>query len=204
MRADLLRVEGDPLRDIKATRNIMAVWKRGKPRHRTEYLASIERLNAEDKRLQDMPPPHRSQSDMEPTARFGMGWVVSLTASLEESRMQHFAWLPKEPPGFPFPWSGAMFVPGTAPMQPVNLSNKKRIVFWARGNPATYRIMLSAKSYWPVPVSRFFVTAHEWRRYTFDISDFDGMDDHDLTGVTFAAGPHHGTFAFQIDDIAFE
>ena len=29
MRADLLLVEGDPTRDILATRNIVAVWKRG-------------------------------------------------------------------------------------------------------------------------------------------------------------------------------
>jgi hypothetical protein len=97
-----------------------------------------------------------------------------------------------------------MFVPGSAPGQAVNLSSKKRISFWAKGDGATYRIMLSARSYWPVPVARLFVASREWRRYTFEISDFDGMDGHDLTGVTFAAGPQPAKFELQIDEVRFE
>src|SRR5579883_105341 len=40
-RADLLLVSGDPTTDIKATRNILAVWKRGHKLDRTAYLAKI-------------------------------------------------------------------------------------------------------------------------------------------------------------------
>ena len=36
MRADLLLVEGDPTQDILATRNIVAVWKRGVRIQRSE------------------------------------------------------------------------------------------------------------------------------------------------------------------------
>jgi hypothetical protein len=64
--------------------------------------------------------------------------------------------------------------------------------------------MLSARSYWPVPVARFFVASREWKHYAFEISDFDGMDGRDLTGVTFAAGPRPAKFALQIDDVRFE
>jgi imidazolonepropionase-like amidohydrolase len=224
-RADLLLVEGDPLSDIKATRNILAVWKRGKPLNRTEYLASIEYLNTEDKGLRGMPSPEGSQcglvsdfEDMALATRFGMGWIVSTDSIAGGNSNAAFRVVAEGAnrslgslliegevlPGYPVPWSGAMFVPGAAPMQPVNLASKKRISFWAKGDPGTYRIMLLAKSYWPLPVSRFFATDHEWRRYTFNISDFDGMDGHDLSGIIFAAGPNHGKFRFQIDDLEFE
>jgi len=225
LRADLLLVEGDPLSDITATRNIVAAWKRGQLLNRTEYLASIGRLDAEDKLLQEMPPPHGSESglvsdfeDMTPTTRFGMGWVVSTDSVVGGNSHSAFRVVAEGAnrsagslliegeilPGYAFPWAGAMFVPGASRMQPVNLSSRKRIVFWAKGDPATHRIMLYAKSYWPVPVSRFFVTDREWRRYAFKISDFDGMDGHDLIGITFAAGLKNGKFAFHIDDVAFE
>lgn len=224
LRADLLLVEGDPLDDITATRNIKAVWKRGRRIDRGEYLASIERLDAEDKALRAMPPPQGSEpglvsdfDDMAPTTRFGMGWVISTDSVVGGTSHASFSVVAEGAnasrgsfliegavlPGYAFPWSGAMFVPGATPMQPVNLSSKKRIVFWAKGDPAAYRIMLYAKSYWPVPVARFFFTDRKWQRYTFNISDFDGMDGHDLAGITFAAG-HHGRFAFQIDEVAFE
>jgi|SRR5215471_16306367 len=37
MRADLLLVQGDPTRDVLATRNIVAVWKRGVPIDRQQF-----------------------------------------------------------------------------------------------------------------------------------------------------------------------
>jgi hypothetical protein len=156
--------------------------------------------------------------EMAATTRFGMGWVVSTDGMAGGSSTAGFRVVAEGAngslgslliegevvPGFPFPWAGAMFVPGTAPGQAVNLSGKKRISFWAKGDGGTYRVMLSARSYWPVPVARIFVTSREWKQYTFEISDFDGMDGHDLTGVTFAAGPRLAKFAFQIDDVRFE
>jgi imidazolonepropionase-like amidohydrolase len=224
-RADLLLVQGDPLAEIRATRNIVRIWKRGVALNRADYLAATERSRAEDTCLRDVPPPAGSDSglvsnfdDMATTTRFGMGWVVSTDGMAGGNSAARFRVVEEGAngsqgslliegevvPGFPFPWAGAMFVPGTAPGQAVNLSSKKRISFWAKGDGGTYRVMLSARSYWPVPVARFFVTSREWTHYAFEISDFDGMDGHDLTGVTFAAGPRLAKFAFQIDDVRFE
>jgi imidazolonepropionase-like amidohydrolase len=224
-RADLLLVEGDPIADIRATRNIVRIWKRGAALNRADYLAAIERSRADETRLRDAPPPAGSESglisnfeDMAPTTRFGMGWVVStdgivggkstakfrVVAEGANGRLGSLLIEGEVVPGYPFPWAGAMFVPGGALMQAVNLSTKKRISFWAKGDGGTYRIMLSARSYWPVPVARFFAASREWKHYAFEILDFDGMDGHDLTGVTFAAGPRPAKFAFQIDDVRFE
>jgi imidazolonepropionase-like amidohydrolase len=224
-RADLLLVQGDPVADIRATRNIARIWKRGAALNRTDYLAATERSRVEETRLRDAPPPAGSESglvsnfeDMAPTTHFGMGWVVSTDGMAGGNSTAQYRVVAEGAsgslgslliegevvPGYPFPWAGAMFAPGGAPGQAVNLSSKKRISFWAKGDGRTYRVMLSARSYWPVPVARFFVASREWKHYAFEISDFDGMDGHDLTGVTFAAGPVPANFAFQIDDVRFE
>ena len=224
-RADLLLVQGDPVADIRATRNIVRIWKRGAALNRSDHLAATERSRVEEARLRDAPPPAGSDlglvsnfEDMAPTTRFGMGWVVSTDGMAGGTSTAQFRVVAEGAngslgsllvegevvPGYPFPWAGAMFVPGGAPMQAVNLSGKKRISFWAKGDGGTYRVMLSARSYWPVPVARFFAASREWKHYAFEISDFDGMDGHDLTGVTFAAGPGPAKFAFQIDDVRFE
>jgi hypothetical protein len=224
-RADLLLVQGNPVADIRATRNIVRIWKCGAALNRSDYLAAIERSRVEETRLRDAPPPAGLDSglvsnfeDMAPTTRFGMGWVVSIDGLAGGNSTARFRVVAEGAngslgslliegevvPGFPFPWAGAMFVPGAVPGQAVNLSNEKRISFWAKGDGGTYRVMLSARSYWPVPVARFFVGSREWKHYTFEISDFDGMDGHDLTGVTFAAGLRPAKFALRIDEVRFK
>jgi hypothetical protein len=37
----------------------------------------------------------------------------------------------------------------------------------------------------------------------FSLSQFDGMDGHDLTGLLFTGGTAIGKFSFQIDDARF-
>ena len=67
-----------------------------------------------------------------------------------------------------------------------------------------HRVMLSAKSYWPIPIARFIVTGHEWCCYTLTNADFNGINSHHLTRTVFAAGPNHAKIAFQIDEVALE
>jgi hypothetical protein len=70
-----------------------------------------------------------------------------------------------------FGWSGAMFFPGTAPMEPVNLSGKNSITFWTRGDGKTYQVMLWAKSKGALPRMKSFTAGPEWkRRSPFPIS----------------------------------
>ncbi|MGH8245150.1 MAG: amidohydrolase family protein, partial [Gammaproteobacteria bacterium] len=83
-RADLVLVKGDPTTDIKATRNIVGVWKLGVPVDRQAYSAGIERQKAETQRQRQALPPSGSESgwvsDFEegkPGSKFGSGWTVS-------------------------------------------------------------------------------------------------------------------------------
>jgi hypothetical protein len=94
-----------------------------------------------------------------------------------------------------------MFLPGSKPFAPANLSSKKEISFWTKGDGQTYRLMLFSASRGQMPASQSFVAGPEWKPFSFSISSFEGMDGHDLEGVLFSGGPAPGKFAFQIDDV---
>jgi hypothetical protein len=94
-----------------------------------------------------------------------------------------------------------MFSPGATMMAPANLSSKAEISFWARGDGKTCRIMLFARSHGFQPAFKSFVAGNEWKRFTFRLSEFDGMDGSDLMGILFAGGPAPGRFVLQIDDV---
>src|SRR5262249_11923660 len=69
------------------------------------------------------------------------------------------------PGGGQFSWAGAMFTPGSAPMEPVNLSSKKEISFWAKGNGERYMLVVltaarSGQNGMPAMVP--FVASKEW------------------------------------------
>ena len=152
------------------------------------------------------------------TAQFGFGWVVStdsfvggkstaeikvqqggvesskgslsITGVIEDRPMRR--------------WAGAIFYPGSAPMMAVDLSSKKSISFWTKGDDKTYIIMLFLQSKGFTPVGRPFVGGSDWKRYEFPLNDFAGSDGHDLMGVFFGAGGQVGKFSLQVDNVRFE
>jgi imidazolonepropionase-like amidohydrolase len=225
LRADLLLVKGDPTKDIKATRNIVGVWKLGVPADRTAYLTAINKGKSAVEQERQSPAPAGSESGIvsdfeeeKPIAKFGFGWTVSTDSVAGGKSTAEYKVVPEGAHGskgsllitgeitqdFAFPWAGAMFFPGAAPMQPANLASKKEITFWAKGDGKTYRIMLFAKSGGAIPPTESFVAGPEWKEYRFSLSQFNGMDGHDLMGLLFAGGTAPGKFAFQIDDVRFQ
>jgi imidazolonepropionase-like amidohydrolase len=225
LRADLLLVNGNPTTDIKATRNIASVWKFGALADRTSYLSAIKKEKSEVEQARQAPAPAGSESGLvsdfeeeKPTAKFGFGWIVSTDKFTGGKSTAEFKVVPEGAHGskgsllitgeitndFAYPWAGAMFFPGAAPMQPANLSSKKQITFWAKGDGQTYRIMLFAQSSGSIPPAKSFVAGPEWKEYSFPLSQFSGMDGHDLMGLLFAGGPATGKFAFQIDDVRLQ
>lgn len=220
LRADLLLVKGDPTRDIKDTRAIVAVWKAGIAADRAAYRAKAARSKT---RPAPAPPGSESGlvSDFEtgaPAAKFGAGWAVSAdslfggksTAEMRvvsggaEGSKYSLLVTGEVAPAYAFPWAGAQFSPGLSPMAPADLSAHRSITFWAKGDGHTYRIMLFAQSLGFIPAAQTFVAGPEWKPYRFSLDSFPGLDARGLMAVIFAAGPQPGEFSFQIDDVRFE
>jgi hypothetical protein len=102
-----------------------------------------------------------------------------------------------------FTFAGAMFTPGSAPMEPVNLSGKKEISFWAKGDGDTYMLVVltaSRSGQNGMPAMTQFVAGKEWKQYTFPFTTFQ-TDGGDLSGFMFAASQPPGKFEFQIDQV---
>lgn len=106
--------------------------------------------------------------------------------------------------GTGFPWAGALFVPGSAqgqPAEPANLSAKKTISFWAKGDgkPCVVAVMTEANA-GGMPKMQLFTPGAEWKQYSFPMSAF-GTDGGDISQLIFARGQSAGKFEFLIDEV---
>ncbi len=221
LRADLLLVKGDPTQDIDRTRDIVAVWKNGVPFDRASYRAKIEKENAA---ATSQTPPPGSESGLvsdfdhgSASVQFGVGWQISTDSIMggrSTAQMQvtgggaqgsagSLLITGEIAPGSSYPWAGAMFMPGSKPFGPANLSAMKEISFWTKGDGKTYRIMVFSSDTGPIPAIQSFLAGPDWKLYTFSLASFAGSDPHQLAGVLFSGGPTPGKFRFQIDDVRF-
>ena len=107
-------------------------------------------------------------------------------------------------PGGQFVFAGALYSPGAAIMQPANLSSKKEIGFWAKGDGGTYTLLVLTESRGgnsgEMPAMTTFAAGQEWKQYTFPFSTFD-TDGSDLSGLGFIRVATPGKFQFEIDQV---
>ncbi len=104
-------------------------------------------------------------------------------------------------PGAPFTWAGVFFLPGSSPSDAVNLSNKKTLSFWAKGDGKNYAVAVQTESNsGQMPALQLFVAGPEWKQYSFQLSDFK-TDGSDLKGIAFAHAQEPGKFEFEIDEV---
>jgi imidazolonepropionase-like amidohydrolase len=222
--ADILLVRGDPTQEIKATRDIVAVWKSGRRLDREACRREVEAEMAEIEEQKEAPPPPGSESglisDFEPEeigAEFGFGWSVSTDAIMGGSSTGDFSRAEggaegsmgsmliqgSIAEGAQYPWAGAFFSPGVGFMTPANLSFKKAVTFWTKGDGKTYTAMVFAQSLGYMPSVRTFVAGPEWEKHTITFEQF-GVEGYDITGIFFGGGSVPGNFIFQIDNIRLE
>jgi hypothetical protein len=107
-------------------------------------------------------------------------------------------------PGFAYPWSGAMFSPGPTPMAPVNLSARKAIQFWAKGDGQTYQVMIFTQRLGYRPATQTFAAEPEWKQFTLAFAGFGDLDGSDIMAIVWSAGPKTGAFAFELDNVRMQ
>lgn len=221
MKADLVLVNGDPITDIEATRDIVTVWKNGVKADREMYRSSIEKERLAADRLKSAPPPPGSESGLvsdfeaeEITTNFGAGWSVSTDAVMGGKSTAEFRRVNGGAQGSrgsmliegslargnPYQWAGAYFSPGKTLMAPANLSSKKSISFWASGDGKTYSVMFFCQSQGFTPAVQTFVSHADWSQYTFPFEKFN-TDGHDIIGIFIGSASEVGDFELKIDNI---
>jgi imidazolonepropionase-like amidohydrolase len=224
-RADLLLVKGDPTQDITATRDIVSIWKLGAEDDRAAYRASIEKTKQDAATAAKAAPPAVSAiglisdfDDGTPSAKFGTAWdlstdsiaggkstgnmkVVDGGANGDKHALDISGLIDG---GLPYAWAGVMWSPGSQPFVPVDLSSKKNISFFTKGDGGTYRVLIFTTSGGRIPAQQTFTAGPDWKKSTIPFSAFNGTDGHDISAILFVGGPAAGKFDFQVDEIRLE
>lgn len=224
-RADLVLLDGDPTTDIKATRRIAGVWKQGHEVDREAYRKEIQKDADRLAQASKMPAPPGSEkglvSDFDGEAirsAFGSGWAVSTDGLFGGKSKAELALAPDGAEGSkgsllirgtvtgesPARWAGAMFSPGPVMMAPANLSAKKALSFWAKGDGKNFQVMLFFQANGFTPSIKNFTAGKEWKKHRFDLKEFNDCDGSGLLGVFIGSGAEAGPFTLQVDNVRFE
>jgi beta-glucosidase len=104
-------------------------------------------------------------------------------------------------PGAEFSWAGVFFYPGASPDDAANLSSKKGLSFWAKGDGRGYAVAVQTEAnQGGMPAIVPFTAGPEWRQYSFPWSAFK-TDGIDVKGIAFAAAQQPGKFEFEVDEV---
>lgn len=209
MRADLILVDGDPTKDITATRAITTIWKNGR---------AVARDRAASPRSADQVWRAGRLGDFDAgqlEGRGGAGWSPTtdkIASGQSEVRLDvsgkgangsagALRISGEVRPGATWPWAGALYSPGSAPMQAVDASALRELVFQARGDGREYRVLVFSGPMGGVPAMQAFVATPEWREVRMPFADFPGLDATNLRGFALSAGLPQGAFALEIDAV---
>jgi imidazolonepropionase-like amidohydrolase len=221
MIADAVLVNGDPTDNIRATRDIVTVWKSGRLVDRAKYLEEAKKERESQERPKKAPVPPGSESGLisdfegdKVDAKFGAGWMISTDVFMGGKSKADMKLVDGGARGSKGSllitgtdvtesaqnWAGVMFSPGTSVMAPADLSARKSISFWAKGDGKKYACLIFAQSLGWTPAIRFFATGPEWKEYSFPFKEF-GVDGSDIMGIFIGASGTPGDFALQVDDV---
>jgi imidazolonepropionase-like amidohydrolase len=210
MRADLILVNGDPTKNIAATRTIEFIWKNG---------YRLDRIKTSDIAKQPAALPSSSLvSDFEQdkiSSRYGNGWNISTDTQMGGESLATMRLVGQGAnnsrgalevtgeikAGFAFPWAGVFFTPGEKSTQAVNYENAKELVFWVKGDGRRYNVMTFSSTQAGVPPSQSFIAGPVWSEVRLPLDGFAGLELSQVTGFSFNASAPEGKFSFMIDHV---
>ena len=182
LRADLLLVRGDPTKDIRKTRDIVGIWKRGVRVDREKFREEVAGRNA--------------------AWSLGPGWIpvasesstvhIKTLESANDFSRRAIALTGEVKPNAGFLFAGAEFAPtlqydGASD----DISGTPELSFRARGDGKTYTVTLYDEE--GSATTKYFVAGKDWSDVTFRFSDF-GSDGRHVSRVQIASsvlGPFH-------------
>jgi imidazolonepropionase-like amidohydrolase len=204
MRADLVLVQGDPTKELAATRAIVAIWKNGQQVDR-----SIEVTPG-------VPAPQRALvSDFEigkPAANYGNGWQITTDDVIGGSSSAAFDVVRDGAQGTrgslqitgevrlgaDYPWGGAALAFGTK-AHPLDFSAKRELVFWAKSDRPGVVMLYSGDA--PQPAIVPFAATLEWAEQRVPFEKFKGAELQRVRAISFAASNPPGKFQLSIDQV---
>lgn len=103
--------------------------------------------------------------------------------------------------GFISPWAGAIWFPGTHPMQASDLSDIKTLTFKVRGKPGSYSLLLMSGSTKSIPQDAAFTVTKDWTKVTIPLAaSFPGADFRHVYFLAFSAAAY-GKIDFELDKV---
>lgn len=208
LRADLLLVEGDPSKAIEATRRIVGIWKNGHLQSGDAPTAGkVSGLKGSDRLISDF-----ESGDL--STRFGSGWQAASDRFMGGKSSASTVWLANGAGGSKgalrvegevvtgsAPWAGAMFSPGSAQMQPVDLGTRQAIILKVRGTPGDYVIVMlhGDGQVAAVPIE----VGEGWSQIRVPLSMFEGADLAQVMSFGISTS-RVGRFHVDVDDVAIE
>lgn len=104
--------------------------------------------------------------------------------------------------GFQYPFAGAGLFPGGKDMTPWDASGKKELVFFAKGDGKTYRLMLFTLAS-DIPAEKAFATTGSWQEVRIPLDSL-AADMTRFKGIFFSASPGDGAFQLDVDEVRFQ
>lgn len=216
-KADFLLVEGDPSRDIFATRRIVDVWKDGErvTGLRAQQAQAVAAQLHEKRSGVQLPQDGRISlfSAVKLASPFGFGWIASNDAPMGGKSTVTWSLADKEPngqdsilvkasvnAGFAYPWAGLAFFPAAEPMKAVDLRAANTLKFKVKGDGKAYNVGFTVEGSY-IPISVGFVASPEWQEISLPFSQFKGLDAASITMLAFNAGPALGDYQWQLADV---
>lgn len=207
-KADVILVRGDPTREVRTTRELEAIWKDGVRFERRQAQAPVGRPKVTPRLLTGF-------EDLTTDTLAANGWLpstdtmaggnsaveLSVTTGGADRSDGALGITGEIASGFAFPWAGVMINLGPATMQPVDASDIRALVFHARGEGKTYRVMAFAESLGRVPATVGFDAAGDWSRIEIPLESFPGLDPTGAMAFLIGGPADLGPFRLEIDDV---
>lgn len=208
LRADLLLVAGDPTTDITATRRIAGIWKNGHAVGSRAPAATAPRLPEGALRVSDF-----EGGDL--AAQVGSGWQAAGDRIMGGRSHATSHWIAEGAQGSrgamrtegevvagaPYPWAGALYAPGPAPMQPVDLRGRQGISLRIRGTPNAYALVVLSGS--GTPQTHPITVGADWQRVHLRWADLPGIDLSQVRAIGVTAS-QPGALQIDLDDVCLD